>query len=94
MKISSLLVGLLLSLNVFASRIEADVIGMTCGMCVESITKELKATEKVEHIRIDLDAKLLSMEEVKGKKISDSEIKNAVKKAGKQYEAMKIRRKS
>ena len=90
MKIAYLFFALMLSLSVFAARIEVDVNGMTCGMCVEAITKELKTTEKVENIRVSLENKKASFEEVKGKKISDAEIKGAIKKAG--YEAVKIRR--
>jgi copper chaperone len=90
MKIAYLFLSFLLSFSVFAARIEVDVNGMTCGMCVEAITKELKTTEKVENIRVSLENKKASFEEVKGKKISDAEIKGAIKKAG--YEAVKIRR--
>lgn len=90
MKIAYLFLSLLFSLAAFAARIEVDVNGMTCGMCVEAITKELKTTEKVENIRVSLENKKASFEEVKGKKISDAEIKGAIKKAG--YEAVKIRR--
>lgn len=90
MKIAYLFLSLMFSLSVFAARIEVDVNGMTCGMCVEAITKELKTTEKVENIRVSLENKKASFEEVKGKKISDAEIKGAIKKAG--YEAVKIRR--
>lgn len=90
MKIAYLFLALMFSLSVFAARIEVDVNGMTCGMCVEAITKELKTTEKVENIRVSLENKKASFEEVKGKKISDAEIKGAIKKAG--YEAVKIRR--
>lgn len=90
MKIAYLFLALMFSLSVFAARIEVDVNGMTCGMCVEAITKELKTTEKVENIRVSLENKKASFVEVKGKKISDAEIKGAIKKAG--YEAVKIRR--
>ncbi len=90
MKIAYLFLAFTLCLSVFAARIEVDVNGMTCGMCVEAITKELKTTEKVENIRVSLENKKASFEEVKGKKISDAEIKGAIKKAG--YEAVKIRR--
>jgi copper chaperone CopZ len=91
MKIAFILMTMVLSLNVFASKIEVDVSGMTCGMCVEAITKELKATEKAEQISVSLENKKAYFEEVKGKKISDAEVKGAIKKAG--YEAIKIHRK-
>ncbi len=91
MKIAILITSALLSLNVFAAKLEVAVKGMTCGMCVESITKELKATDKAENITVSLENQNARFEEVKGKKISDSEIKAAIKKAG--YEAVKIFRK-
>lgn len=91
MKISMLLVLIFSCLSAFAAKVEVDVNGMTCGMCVDSITKELKATEKVENISVSLEAKKARFEEIKGKKISDSEVKSAIKKAG--YEAAKITRK-
>jgi copper chaperone CopZ len=91
MKITFIIGALLLSLNAFALKLEVDVSGMTCGMCVEAITKELKATEKAEKIVVSLENKKAYFEEVKGKKISDSEVKAAIKKAG--YEAVKIYRK-
>jgi copper chaperone CopZ len=82
---------LALSLSAFAAKVEVDVSGMTCGMCVEAITKELKDTEKAENILVSLENKKAVFEEVKGKKMSDTEIKTAIKKAG--YEAVKIHRK-
>ena len=63
---------------------------MTCGMCVEAITKELKATEKTENITVNLEEKKARFSELKDKKITDAEIKSAIKKAG--YEAVRIRR--
>ena len=90
MKMSFILASLALSLNVFAARVDVDVNGMTCGMCVSAITKELEATEKAENISVSLENKKASFSEIKGKKLSDTEIKTAIKKAG--YEAVKIRR--
>lgn len=82
--------GLLLSTAALASRVEVDVAGMTCGMCVESITKELNSTQKVENVRVLLNDKKAIFSEIKGKKIADGEVRAAIKKAG--YEAVKIRR--
>jgi mercuric ion binding protein len=92
MKIALILLSMVLSLSVFASKVEVDVTGMTCGMCVESITKELEATERVLNVSVSLETKKARFEEVKGKKVSDSEIRAAIKKAG--YEATKISRKN
>ncbi len=90
MKISLFFVGLMFSLAAFSARVEVDVNGMSCGMCVEAITKELKATDKVEGISVNLDQKKARFTEMKDRKISDAEIKSAIKRAG--YEAAKIRR--
>jgi copper chaperone CopZ len=91
MKITALLISFLVTLNVFAAKVEVDVSGMSCGMCVEAITRELKETEKAEKISVSLEHKKAYFEEVKGKKVSDAEVKAAIKKAG--YEAVKIYRK-
>lgn len=90
MKIALFLAALVFSLTALASKVDVDVNGMTCGMCVEAITKELKATEKAENIIVSLENKKASFSEIKGKKITDAEVKAAIKKAG--YEAAKITR--
>jgi copper chaperone CopZ len=90
MKISSFFIGLLLSMTAFAANVEVDVVGMTCGMCVGAITKELQGTEKAQEISVSLEEKKARFTEMKDKKITDSEIKAAIKKAG--YTAMKIKR--
>lgn len=90
MKMSSILIGLLLTVSAFAAKVEVDVNGMSCGMCVNAITKELKATEKADNISVSLEDKKARFTEVKDKKMTDAEIKTAIKKAG--YEAVKIRR--
>ncbi len=90
MKISLIVVAFLMSFALFAARVEVEVNGMTCAYCVESITKELKAIDKVENISISLEDKKATFDEIKGKKISDGEVRNVIKKAG--YETGKIRR--
>jgi copper chaperone CopZ len=84
------LFALCLSLSTFAAKVEVDINGMSCGMCVESITKELKATDKAENITVSLEDKKAIFSEIKDRKMNDAEIKLAIKKAG--YEATKIRR--
>jgi copper chaperone len=90
MRISSIFIGILLSFSALAARVEVDVNGMTCGMCVEAITKEIKATDKATDISVSLEDKKARFTELKDKKVSDSEIRTAIKKAG--YETVKIRR--
>jgi copper chaperone CopZ len=83
-------IGLAITGSVFATRLEVDIVGMSCGMCIESITKELTNTQKVENISVSLEEKKARFAEMKERKISDAEIRAAIKKAG--YEAVKIRR--
>lgn len=91
MKIAAILLGLSLSFAALAKKVEVEVKGMSCGMCVSAITKELNATEKAEQIKVSLEDKKATFSEVKGKKLSDSEIKSAIKKAG--YDVVSIKRK-
>jgi copper chaperone len=90
MKITAFFMAFCLVGSVMAAKVEVEVNGMTCGMCVEAITKELKATDKAENIAVSLENKKTTFLEVKGKKLSDTEIKAAIKKAG--YEPGKIKR--
>ena len=92
MKSTLTLFALIMSFSVFAAKVEVDVVGMTCGMCVSAITKELQATEKVEQIKVSLENKKAYFVELKGKTLNDSEVKSAIKKAG--YEATKISRRN
>lgn len=93
MKIATILMGLLLSVSAFATvRVEVDVPGITCGLCVEAIQKELSATQKVDYLRVLLNDKKVIFNEIKGKRIPDSEIRSAIKKAG--FDVTKIRRSS
>ncbi len=91
MKIFIIILSLIASFGAFASRVEVDVNGMSCSMCIDAITKELTATQKAENITVKVEDKKAWFDEVKGKKITDTEIKTAIKKAG--YEAVKVRRK-
>jgi len=91
MKILVLMSMLLMSVSAMAARVEADIKGMTCGMCVEAITGELNKTDKAENVRVSLEEKKARFEVKKDKTMSDSEIKEAVKKAG--YQVTKITRK-
>lgn len=91
MKFATFFLTLFFSIAALAAKVEVDVNGMTCSMCIEAITKELKATSKAENIVVSLETKKATFSEVKGKNLSDSEIRGAIKKAG--YEAAKITRK-
>jgi copper chaperone CopZ len=81
----------MIAMSAWATRIEADIQGMTCGMCVEAITGELNKTDKAENVKVSLEEKKARFEIKKDKTLSDAEIKEAVKKAG--YTVTKIVRK-
>lgn len=90
MKMSYFFISLLISFPSLATRIEVDVQGLSCGFCVESITRELKATGKIENISVTLEEKKARFSEIKDSKLTDAEIRLAIKKAG--LEPIKIRR--
>ena len=79
---------LLLSVTSFAASFTVDIKGMTCGMCVKAITGELEKTGKLEKVNVSLEEKKAYFAEKKGEKISDAEVKSAIKKAG--YSATSI----
>lgn len=91
MKYLLILTVLFTSLSALAGKLSVDITGMSCGMCVKAITGELEKTGKVEKINVSLDEKKASFSEKKGETISDSEVKQAIKKAG--YTATTITRK-
>lgn len=81
---------ILLSLGVLAAQVDVAIEGMTCGMCEGKVTEELNKTGKCQQVKVDVKSKKASFQTIKGKDISDSEIKKAVQEAG--YEAVKITR--
>ncbi|MFY7992209.1 MAG: heavy-metal-associated domain-containing protein [Bacteriovoracaceae bacterium] len=91
MKVLALMITLMMSVSVWAARVEVDINGMTCGMCVEAITGELNKTDKAEEVKVSLEEKKARFVIKKDKTFSDAEIKEAVKKAG--YQVAKIVRK-
>ena len=80
----------LLSLSIWAARVDVAIEGMSCGMCEGKVTEELTKTGKCNKVKVDVTAKKATFETVKGKDISDDDIKEAVQKAG--YTATKITR--
>lgn len=80
----------LLSTSAFAGKVNVDIKGMTCQMCVKSITKELTSTKKVKDVTVSLENKMASFETVGTAELTDAEIKTAIKNAG--YEATAIKR--
>ena len=61
--------------------IELKVDGMTCGGCVNSVTRAVKALDADAEVRVDLATKRVSI----GGKVSEQEVIRALDDAG--YEA-------
>lgn len=80
----------LFSQAILAAKVSVDIKGMTCQMCVSSITRELNATKKVKDVQVSLEKKGATFETIEKADLSDAEIKDAVKKAG--YEVTSIKR--
>lgn len=80
----------LLSLGALAAKVEVAIEGMSCGMCEGKITENLTKTGKCDKVKVSAPDKKATFETVKGKDITDAEIKKAVQDAG--YSATKITR--
>jgi len=76
--------------SAFAAKVNVAISGMTCQMCVKSITKELTSTKKVQNVNVSLENKNATFETIGAAPLTDAEIKTAIKAAG--YEATTISR--
>lgn len=70
---------------------QVTIEGMSCGMCEAMITKELKALGKLEEIKVSQPSGYATFSLQTGKEVQDSEIVDAVAKAG--YTVKKIQKK-
>jgi len=55
-----------------------DVPGVSCGHCVDAITREVSAVPGVRAVRVDLDAKTVTVEGTP----SDADVRAAIDEAG------------
>ncbi len=85
-----LFAGGLMSSMAHADNVKVTVNGMVCGFCAQGITKKLTKTESVEKINVDLESKIVSFSEIKGKEFKDEDIKKLLTEAG--YTVVKIER--
>lgn len=85
------LVLLLGSFSAMAETIHFGVKGMVCSMCAQGIKKKFKALGvDPEKVRVDLDKKMVSVDNDKNIKLSDQVITDAIKDAG--YEVVDLKR--
>jgi len=92
LKVATLLsiAGGLMSSLAHADNIKVTVNGMVCGFCAQGITKKLTKTKSVEKINVDLETKIVSFSEIKGKEFKDEDISKLLTEAG--YTVVKIER--
>ncbi len=62
-----------------------SVPGMHCGHCKAAVTEALDAVERVEHVEVDLETKVVT---VVGSELEDGTLRAAIQEAG--YEAEEV----
>lgn len=73
---------LLLSFSSLAGSIEVKVSGMVCSMCAQGIQKKFKQHKEVKELSVDMDNKVVSIQTVEGKDLSDEVITKVITEAG------------
>jgi mercuric ion binding protein len=73
-----------------AKEIKMKVSGMTCDFCAQGIQKKLKKEAGVTEVKVDLDAKTVSVALKEGSDISDERLKKLITDSG--YELKEINR--
>lgn len=76
---------------VFAKDISVKVNGMVCSMCAQGIQKKFSKLPEVKEIKVDLDAKVVSITTKDETDVADSKIKELITEAG--YNVASIERK-
>ncbi len=85
-----ILTACLISSLSLAGKYQVAIKGMTCQMCAAGITKELKATKKIQNVSVDVTGGSATFESIEKAELTDKEINDAIHAAG--YEATKINR--
>ncbi len=85
------LLTLMVSLSGFAGEIQVKVNGMVCSLCAQGIQKKFKSYAEVKAVDVNLDTKLVKIETLEGKNLTDEVVTKIIKEAG--YNVAKIERK-
>lgn len=80
----------MLSSSVHAETIKATVNGLVCSFCATGVEKTFKKQSAVDTVKVDLDAKLVTIHTKKGQKLSDETITSLITDAG--YSVTNIKR--
>jgi copper chaperone CopZ len=66
----------------FGGNLVVNVNGLICPSCAIGIKKHLAKTKKVDTVKLDVDKQLVFIAELKGKTLTDKEIRTAIENAG------------
>lgn len=72
----------LLSPNALAATIELTVNGLVCGFCAQGIEKTLRKNPATADVFVSLEHRLVAIATKEGADISDSELREALTRAG------------
>ena len=70
--------------------VKTTVDGMVCSFCAQGIVAHFKKHPSVSNVHVDLERKLVILEEKKGSTLKDEEITDYIKKSG--FEPKKVER--
>jgi copper chaperone CopZ len=73
-----------------AETIKATVNGLVCAFCATGIEKTLKAESAVDHVKVDLESKLVTIGTKQGQTMDDTTITKLITDAG--YSVTDIKR--
>ncbi len=71
-----------LSTSAYAETIEAGVNGLVCSFCATGIEKTFKKEAAVDTVKVDLDAKLVTIHTKEGQTLDDKTITSLINDAG------------
>lgn len=74
----------------YAETIKANVNGLVCSFCATGIEKTFKKQTAVDTVKVDLDAKLVTIHIKEGQELDDETVTSLIKDAG--YSVINITR--
>jgi copper chaperone CopZ len=72
----------LLTSAAHAETIKASVNGLVCAFCATGIEKTFKAEPSVDHVKVDLESKLVTIGMKEGKAMDDTTVTKLITDAG------------
>jgi mercuric ion binding protein len=66
----------------YAETIKAKVNGMVCAFCATGIEKSFTALPEVDHVKVDLEQKLVTINTKQGQTLDDAHVEKVITDAG------------